>query len=181
MILILLLVWAYSFFCSWVWRFYTRTHMKNIVVVYMYLSPCTWCKWLWILWGLKICSFLCLQVNRLNNEGYYGGVRLLMAICRVFHNYCKENKIDIHGENFTLSYDTNIPRQVELKPVLQAITYLLLWIVKMIVSIAIHNSMIFFFFFVLVFLCLLVKFTVFNMSILLALGFMIHLSNSPSG
>ncbi|KAG6659579.1 hypothetical protein I3843_03G041800 [Carya illinoinensis] len=53
-------------------------------------------------------------VNRLNNEGYYGGVRLLMAICKVFHNYCKDNKIDIHGKKFTLSYDTNIPRQTGL-------------------------------------------------------------------
>ncbi|KAK7845220.1 glucuronokinase 1 [Quercus suber] len=54
------------------------------------------------------------DVNRLDNEGYYGGVRLLMAICRVFHNYCKDNKIDLHGGNFTLSYDTNIPRQMGL-------------------------------------------------------------------
>uniref|UniRef100_A0A2N9I3N2 Uncharacterized protein n=1 Tax=Fagus sylvatica TaxID=28930 RepID=A0A2N9I3N2_FAGSY len=53
-------------------------------------------------------------VDRLNNEGYYGGVRLLMAICKVFHNYCKDNKIDLHGGNFTLSYDTNIPRQTGL-------------------------------------------------------------------
>lgn len=53
-------------------------------------------------------------VNRLNSEGYYGGVRLLMAVCRVFYNYCKDNKIDIHGGNFTLSYDTNIPRQTGL-------------------------------------------------------------------
>lgn len=53
-------------------------------------------------------------VNRLDNEGYYGGVRLLMAICRVFHNYCKDNKINLHGGNFTLSYDTNIPRQMGL-------------------------------------------------------------------
>ncbi|XP_057482617.1 LOW QUALITY PROTEIN: glucuronokinase 1-like [Actinidia eriantha] len=50
-------------------------------------------------------------VNRLNNEGYYGGVRLLMAICKVFCNYCRDNKIDLQGGNFTLSYDTNIPRQ----------------------------------------------------------------------
>ena len=30
------------------------------------------------------------------------------------HNYCKDNKIDLHEGNFTLSYDTNIPRQVKL-------------------------------------------------------------------
>lgn len=53
-------------------------------------------------------------VNRLQNEGYYGGVRLLMAIVKIFHNYCKENNIPLHGGNFTLSYDTNIPRQTGL-------------------------------------------------------------------
>lgn len=57
---------------------------------------------------------LFLQVNRLKAEGYYGGVRLLMAICKVFHNYCKDNNIKLHEGNFTLSYETNIPRQVEL-------------------------------------------------------------------
>lgn len=52
-------------------------------------------------------------MNRLQNEGYYGGVRLVMAICKVFFKYCKDNKIDLHKGNFTLSYDTNIPRQVQ--------------------------------------------------------------------
>nr|GMC91682.1 glucuronokinase 1-like [Ipomoea batatas] len=53
-------------------------------------------------------------VNRLQSEGYYGGVRLLMAICKVFHNYCKDNNISLHERNFKLSYDTNIPRQTGL-------------------------------------------------------------------
>ncbi|XP_058098968.1 glucuronokinase 1-like [Magnolia sinica] len=53
-------------------------------------------------------------VNRLQNEGYYGGVRLLMSVCMVFFNYCAENKIDLKGGNFTLSYETNIPRQAGL-------------------------------------------------------------------
>ncbi|KAL9289974.1 putative glucuronokinase [Arabidopsis thaliana] len=53
-------------------------------------------------------------LNRLQNEGYYGGVRLLMAICKVFRNYCKENDIQLHQANFSLSYDTNIPRQTGL-------------------------------------------------------------------
>ncbi|XP_062105626.1 glucuronokinase 1-like [Humulus lupulus] len=53
-------------------------------------------------------------VHRLENEGYYGGVRLLMAICKVFRNYCKEKEVDLHGKNFTLSYETNIPRQTGL-------------------------------------------------------------------
>ncbi|KAK1286914.1 Glucuronokinase 1 [Acorus calamus] len=53
-------------------------------------------------------------VNRLENEGYYGGVRLLMAICKVFYHYCADNKIELKTGNFTLSYDTNIPRQTGL-------------------------------------------------------------------
>lgn len=62
----------------------------------------------------KVPFLFTLQVNRLDKEGYYGGVRLLMSTCKVFLNYCKENNIDLHNRNFTLSYDTNIPRQVEL-------------------------------------------------------------------
>ncbi|CAN8260759.1 unnamed protein product [Cochlearia groenlandica] len=53
-------------------------------------------------------------LNRLQNEGYYGGVRLLMAICKIFCNYCKDNGIQLHQGNFTISYDTNIPRQTGL-------------------------------------------------------------------
>lgn len=65
--------------------------------------------------GNKVLLILSIfQVDRLDNEGYYGGVRLLMAVCKVFHNYCKDNKIGLQGGNFTLSYDTNIPRQVKL-------------------------------------------------------------------
>lgn len=37
-----------------------------------------------------------------------------MAICKIFHNYCKDNDIILHEGNFKLSYDTNIPRQVVL-------------------------------------------------------------------
>ncbi|KAK9052386.1 hypothetical protein SSX86_029015 [Deinandra increscens subsp. villosa] len=53
-------------------------------------------------------------VKRLENEGYYGGVRLLMATCKVFTSYCKEQGIHLHSKNFSLSYDTNIPRQTGL-------------------------------------------------------------------
>ncbi|KAG8384880.1 hypothetical protein BUALT_Bualt04G0164300 [Buddleja alternifolia] len=53
-------------------------------------------------------------VNRLESDGYYGGVRLLMAICKIFHNHCKDNGITLRRENFRLSYDTNIPRQTGL-------------------------------------------------------------------
>jgi glucuronokinase len=53
-------------------------------------------------------------VNRVQNEGYYGGVRLLIATCKMFLKYCHDHKITLHGQNFTLSYDTNIPRQAGL-------------------------------------------------------------------
>ncbi|OMO59324.1 hypothetical protein CCACVL1_24922 [Corchorus capsularis] len=55
-----------------------------------------------------------MNVNRLQSEGYYGGVRLLMAICKVFYKHCKDNEINLQPGNFTLSYDTNIPRQTGL-------------------------------------------------------------------
>ncbi|XP_071730363.1 glucuronokinase 1-like [Rutidosis leptorrhynchoides] len=37
-----------------------------------------------------------------------------MAICKVFTKYCKEQGIHLHSKNFSLSYDTNIPRQTGL-------------------------------------------------------------------
>ncbi|KAG0512384.1 hypothetical protein BDA96_10G008800 [Sorghum bicolor] len=63
---------------------------------------------------LFIGKLLLLQVSRLQSEGYYGGVRLLMAICKVFYNHCIQNNTSLKAENFTLSYDTNIPRQAGL-------------------------------------------------------------------
>jgi glucuronokinase len=61
-------------------------------------------------------NFASLQqlAERVESEGYYGGVRLLMATCKVFHAYCAAHKIALHHNNFTLSYDTNIPRQAGL-------------------------------------------------------------------
>ena len=37
---------------------------------------------------------------------------LLMATCKKFYEYCMERGIALHKRNFTLQYDTNIPRQV---------------------------------------------------------------------
>ncbi|CBY18920.1 unnamed protein product [Oikopleura dioica] len=47
-------------------------------------------------------------------EGYFGGLRLLQATCKAFYSYCRRNGIVLSRKNFTLSYDTNIPRQVGL-------------------------------------------------------------------
>jgi len=47
-------------------------------------------------------------------EGYQGGLRLMQATCKKFYEYCTQHGISIARKNFTLSYDTNIPRQVGL-------------------------------------------------------------------
>ena len=44
--------------------------------------------------------------------GYYGGIRLLKATIKCFHDYCAENGIEVHGHNFTIHYQSNIPGQV---------------------------------------------------------------------
>jgi len=46
--------------------------------------------------------------------GYYGGIRLLKATVKRFHDYCREGGIDLHSENFTIRYRTDIPSQVGL-------------------------------------------------------------------
>lgn len=47
-------------------------------------------------------------------EGYMGGLRLMQATCKKFYQYCAEQGIALARKNFTLKYDTNIPRQVGL-------------------------------------------------------------------
>jgi glucuronokinase len=47
-------------------------------------------------------------------DGYYGGLRLLFATCKRFHDYCHTHDISLPRRNFTVSYETNIPRQVGL-------------------------------------------------------------------
>lgn len=47
-------------------------------------------------------------------HGYYGGIRLLKATVKTFHDYCRENEIDLHGKNFTIRYDSDIPHGVGL-------------------------------------------------------------------
>ncbi|KAK8925710.1 Glucuronokinase 1 [Platanthera zijinensis] len=55
----------------------------------------------------NFCSFVRLEpskdlATRLPNEGYYGGVRLLMAICNVFYRYFSEKNIALKEGNFTV-------------------------------------------------------------------------------
>jgi len=46
--------------------------------------------------------------------GYYGGIRLLKAAVKRFHDYCVKNGISMHSRNFTLRYESNIPGLVGL-------------------------------------------------------------------
>jgi glucuronokinase len=47
-------------------------------------------------------------------HGYYGGIRLLKATIKRFHDYCEENQIRLHEKNFTIRYKSNIPHGVGL-------------------------------------------------------------------
>lgn len=47
-------------------------------------------------------------------EGYYGGLRLLYATCKRFFERCLEIGLLLPRHNFTLRYDTTIPRGVGL-------------------------------------------------------------------
>jgi hypothetical protein len=47
--------------------------------------------------------------------GYYGGVRLMKAAIKRFHDYCRQNDIDLPDDkSFTISYQSDIPRLVGL-------------------------------------------------------------------
>ena len=47
-------------------------------------------------------------------HGYYGGIRLLKAAMKRFHDHCIEKGIQLDKRNFTIRYHTNIPAQVGL-------------------------------------------------------------------
>jgi len=47
-------------------------------------------------------------------DGYYGGTRLLYATCKRFYEHCADSGIPLRDANFTIDYDTDIPRQVGL-------------------------------------------------------------------
>jgi glucuronokinase len=53
-------------------------------------------------------------VNVINFGGYYGGMRLIKGIVKIFYEYCKANDIKLISKNFTISYDSNIPLRLGL-------------------------------------------------------------------
>src|SRR4030042_2191485 len=53
-------------------------------------------------------------IESLNLSGYYGGDRLIKAAIKKFHEYCDKNNIRLANKNFTIRYQSSIPRQVGL-------------------------------------------------------------------
>ncbi len=47
-------------------------------------------------------------------HGYYGGIRLVKATTKRFVEYCQARRLALHERNFSIRYETNIPRQVGL-------------------------------------------------------------------
>lgn len=47
-------------------------------------------------------------------HGYYGGIRLIKATIKRFVEYCDRQGIPLHDRNFSVRYESNIPRQVGL-------------------------------------------------------------------
>ncbi len=47
-------------------------------------------------------------------HGYYGGIRLVKATIKKFVELCQRQGIALHDDNFSVRYETNIPRQVGL-------------------------------------------------------------------
>ena len=53
-------------------------------------------------------------VHDLRIYGYYGGIRMLKAVAKLFFEYCMEHGIAIPKKNFTAEYKINVPRLVGL-------------------------------------------------------------------
>ena len=53
-------------------------------------------------------------VRDLRLYGYYGGIRMLKAVSKLFFEYCFEHSLPVPEKNFTASYRINIPRLVGL-------------------------------------------------------------------
>ncbi|HSK08858.1 MAG TPA: hypothetical protein VK911_04735 [Vicinamibacterales bacterium] len=47
-------------------------------------------------------------------HGYYGGIRLIKATIKRFVEHCQARGVTLHDRNFSVRYQTNIPRQVGL-------------------------------------------------------------------
>ena len=48
------------------------------------------------------------------SNGYYGALRLVKASLKKFHDYCVQHEVALPDRNFSIRYETNIPRGVGL-------------------------------------------------------------------
>ena len=53
-------------------------------------------------------------VRDVRQHGYYGGLRLVKATVKTFVEHCAARGLPLHGRNFSVRYETDIPRQVGL-------------------------------------------------------------------
>jgi glucuronokinase len=53
-------------------------------------------------------------VRDLRLYGYYGGIRMLKAVSKLFFEWCEEHSVELDDQNFTAEYQINIPRLVGL-------------------------------------------------------------------
>ncbi len=53
-------------------------------------------------------------VNDVEMHGYYGGIRLVKATIKKFVQYCQRTGQTLSDRNFSIRYESNIPRQVGL-------------------------------------------------------------------
>ncbi|NLE37915.1 MAG: GHMP kinase [Pirellulaceae bacterium] len=53
-------------------------------------------------------------VSDVRLHGYYGGIRLVRATIKKFADYCRGRGIRLHDDNFSVRYESNIPRLVGL-------------------------------------------------------------------
>jgi glucuronokinase len=53
-------------------------------------------------------------VNNISFAGYYGGMRLIKGMVKVFYEYCQSHNIKLASKNFTISYNSNIPLRLGL-------------------------------------------------------------------
>jgi glucuronokinase len=53
-------------------------------------------------------------VEDVRQYGYYGGVRLIKAACKKFHEWCLDHGVELPARNCTLEYTTDVPIRVGL-------------------------------------------------------------------
>ena len=53
-------------------------------------------------------------IQDVQQHGYYGGIRLVKATVKKFAEFCRAAQIKLDRRNFSIRYDSNIPRQVGL-------------------------------------------------------------------